>query len=777
MHIYEVSLLVPPYKTYFYINPSYLPENVFRIGQRVVVPLQKRLVCGVILGERRKENTSSLKPIIFPLDRVPLFSKEHMTVIEDLALHLVEEIGFVLGHILPSPLRSSRVYFLGDDYKLSIEEFIHLSFFEAEKIANKWLQGLVEISLGQRRKDFILSLNQPPPWPIRPRAIIQQQILEYLYVNGAEYKSRIVKKIGPSASGAISSLLRQRLIRQYSGEEEVSSNRKREEISVGETFSLSPTPSQMDAINCLLPKMSTGKGEIALLFGVTGSGKTLVLMHLLKKCIEMGRSSLVLLPEVALAGVMYREITRAFPKARVFIYHGYLSPSKRASIFSSIASSSEPTIVVGTRSAVFLPLNKVGLIVMDEEHDSSFKQEDSLRYHTRDVAYLFSQKWKALLLLSSATPDIRTYYSGDKGLYDIVRLPSRVGERRLPQISIIDLNTSPPVHGPFAEKSYTELSGAIEKGEQVIILLNRRGFAPLIYCLSCQEVIKCPGCAVSMTYHKKIERMVCHYCGRMLKFPSPCPVCGATNFVPLQQGTEQVEEFLVSSFGSVSSIIRLDRDTFRREEDVDRVLSSFARGKYQILIGTQMCSKGHNFPGVSLVIVVDGDVGLGLPDFRATERTFQLLLQVAGRSGRGEREGRVYIQTRNPSHYCWQYLLENDYNAFYRHEIQVRKRLKYPPFSKLTLIRCVYPIGWEKGDTLVEEVKRFLLSRTKDLGIRLLGPAPAPIFIVNNKKRYHTLLKGDSWAPIRFLVREILSKFSSWRNFKLQIDMDPYHML
>ncbi len=745
----------------------------------MAVPLKKRFVCGLILscGGKEAETPSSLRPILFPLERKPLFTQEHLAVIEDLASHLVKEVGFVLGHIIPSPLRTTKIYFVGEDYRLSLQAFANLPLAQAKEVAERWRRGLIEIEVGRKRRDFLLSLNQLPPWPIRPGARVQQQILEYLYVSAIEYRSRLVKKMGPGAYGAISSLIKQGLIRPCSEEGGIKDEVLGRERDKTEIFSLPPSLSQKEAIARILPKLSSPDGEIVLLFGVTGSGKTLVLMHLIRKCLEMGRSSLILLPEVGLVASMYREVKKAFSHEKVIVYHGYLSPSRRAEIFSSLCSSSMPSIVIGTRSSVFLPIKDIGVIIMDEEHDSSFKQEENLRYHARDVAYLLSKRWKSLLVLSSATPDIRTYYSGKRGLYDIVSLPFRIGERNLPSIRLIDLNANPPSRGPFAEITYRELSRAVEAGEQVIILLNRRGFAPLIYCLSCQEVIKCPACAVSMTYHKRIERLICHYCGRILKFPFPCPVCGGSNFIPLQQGTEKVEEYVVSSFGGRSSIVRLDRDTFRGEEEVDKVLSSFARGEYQVLIGTQMCSKGHNFPGVSLVIVVDGDIGLGLPDFRATERTFQLLLQVAGRSGRGEREGRVYIQTRNPSHYCWQYLINNDYEGFYYHEIQLRRSLQYPPFSKLALIRCVYPVDWKNGDRVLEQIKFFLQIRTREKGVRLLGPAPAPVFVVNNKKRYHTLLKAERWGEIRGIIRELLGKFSPSRHMKIQIDMDPYHML
>ncbi len=774
MCIYDVALLVPPYLTYSYLLPDYLTSYPPAVGCRVAVPLKNRIVPGVVIDIPSSGDDLSLKEIFFPLEIYPLFSESYIRMIMDLSLHLVVEPGLILGNVLPSPLRNMNIHFRKEGERaISLLELQKCGKDRLRELFEEWLSGRVKTSPMERKTDALLSLSSLPPWSLRPNARLQLKVLEHLYVKGSEYRSHLVKRFGPGARGAISSLLRRGLIKEVdSGCEDMPVGEK---SLPSDLFSLVPTPHQHRAISRLAPLVGRGEG-IALLFGVTGSGKTLVLGHLIKRCLEQGKNCLVLLPEVALASSMYRQLKASFPQEEVFLYHGYLSPSKRAGLFLR-ACREKGIIVVGTRSSVFLPLRDIGLIIMDEEHDSSFKQEEKLRYHTRDVAYLLSREEKALLLLSSATPDIRTYYSGKSGRYEIVPLPSRVANKSLPEIRVMDINANPLRHGPFCEESYNELKGAISRGEQVIVLLNRRGFAPLIYCISCREVIKCPSCAVSMTYHKRIERLICHYCGRTLKFPMPCPVCGSSHFVPLQQGTEKVEEFVISSFGSSTSIIRLDRDRCKREEEIDALLWSFAKGEYQVLIGTQMCSKGHNFPGVSRVIVVDGDIGLGLPDFRATERTFQLLLQVAGRSGRGEKEGKVYIQTRNPSHYCWQYLLSNDYEGFYRHELEIRKRLRYPPFVRLALVRFIYPLGWERGEETLQEIRDFL-KRYASPSVSILGPAPAPVFVVREKRRYHLLIKADDWRPIRFLVRLLLKRFSSLSPFlKLQVDIDPYHLL
>jgi primosomal protein N' (replication factor Y) len=351
-----------------------------------------------------------------------------------------------------------------------------------------------------------------------------------------------------------------------------------------------------------------------------------------------------------------------------------------------------------------------------------------------------------------------------------------VGEARLPEVRLVDLRVEPPEHGPFATSVRDALVEAVQAGEQVIILHNRRGYAPVLYCEACSEPVKCPHCQVSMTLHKRRELLLCHYCGYSLLFPLSCPGCKGNEFLPLGAGTERLEEFLRDDLPRDTKILRLDRDTSRRAGSMQETLSAFARQEAQILVGTQMLSKGHHFPGVTLVVVVDGDLGLNLPDYRATERSFQMLVQVAGRAGRGEKNGRVLIQTRNPGHYCWQFVRENDYEGFFTREIALRQTMGYPPFVKLALVRISMPLDQPDAELLSAFGSR-MRALCLAAGVRLLGPAPAPLAVLRGRKRFQCLLKADTWPAIRGVYAQMRKALAKEKNVRISVDLDPMDML
>ncbi|MFW6314174.1 MAG: replication restart helicase PriA, partial [Desulfohalobiaceae bacterium] len=368
-------------------------------------------------------------------------------------------------------------------------------------------------------------------------------------------------------------------------------------------------------------------------------------------------------------------------------------------------------------------------------------------------------------------------YAASQGQMGLINLHSRVGSSCLPEVELVDLSPRQDMEGPFSVMAHQALQECLQRGEQAIILLNKRGYAPLVYCVACSKVVMCEHCEVGLTYHKRLQRLVCHYCGLSRPFPMPCPQCGGHQFLPIREGTEQVEEYLCSRLDPDTPVLRLDRDSTRRKGSMERILQDFSARKAQVLVGTQMCSKGHHFPEVTLVLVLDGDVGLNLPDYRATERTFQLLLQVSGRAGRGDKPGRVLIQTRNPGHYCWQYVQASDYQGFYQAELKKRERLSYPPFSKLALLRFSFPAQWEPGEQKVQEIGSLLRSRGQAYQVQVLGPAPAPLSRVRDRLRKQCLLKAASWAAIRGLAREALNQAGSSSRLRISLDLDPMQML
>jgi len=770
----DVALLEPPYKTYTYKIPSYLESSIFSPGTRAVVPVKNRFIVGIILKNYKGPEVLhfEIKEVLMPLEKKPLYSPAHLEVIEEISKHLLVEPGQIISLSIPSAIKSLKLYFHDKQgKKYSIKNVLKNDPESLTTFIIKWISGDVEL-ITSHKKHSLLELNSPPPWPIRPNARVQLNLLEYLYINGPQPKSSLTHHFGKNITQTISTLLKKGLIREKQVD-------KTPKFILSQKFcqKLIPTEEQKNAISSLTQRMEQGVFNIALLYGVTGSGKTLVYANLIKKALELNKSALLLLPEVALAEGVYREIKSFFSNVPIYFYHGYLSPAYRYEIFKEISRQDQNLIVIGTRSSIFLPIKRPGIIIIDEEHDSSYKQEERLRYHVRDVAYLLAKRFNSLLLFGSATPDVRTFYASKNKDILLLKMKKRVGERKLPNIKLINLNEQPPKFGPFSEEVFREIKSTIDEGDQIIILLNRRGFSPLMWCTSCKEVVKCSNCSVSMTYHKKMERLICHYCGLSIPFPTTCPICGSCSFIPLDHGTEQVEEFVNTSFGNKCSILRLDRDSYKKEKNEEDILLSFAKGHYQILVGTQMCSKGHNFPKVTLVVVVNGDIGLNLPDYRATERTFQLLLQVAGRSGRGEKQGRVYIQTRNPNHYCWQYILKNDYDGFFSHELELRRQRRYPPFVKLALMRFQFNRNWPQGEKIISEIKKDIRNISSK-SIRVLGPAPAPIFIMNNQKRYQCLIKAEKWSPIREFAFKIMEKYSNIsKKLKVILDLDPYQML
>jgi primosomal protein N' (replication factor Y) len=430
---------------------------------------------------------------------------------------------------------------------------------------------------------------------------------------------------------------------------------------------------------------------------------------------------------------------------------------------------------VGTRSALFLPVPDPALIVLDEEHDASFKQDEGLPYQAKEVAWFRAGQARALLLLGSATPDVKTFYAARRGDIPMDRLPARVGGGRLPEISLIDIRGVDPMENPLAPDTLRALREVTAKGEQAVMLLNRRGYAPHMYCLDCGSTIRCPDCDIALTYHKARERLICHYCGHSIPFPVVCAKCRGLHYLPMGQGTERLEEHIATILPPGGRVLRLDRDSTRRPGRMEEILEAFAHKEAQVLVGTQMLSKGHHFPEVTLAVIADGDMGLNLPDYRAAERTFQLLVQTAGRAGRGEKPGRVIIQTRDTSHYCWRFVQNADYEGFYAKEIALREKRRYPPFVRLALVRMSFPAEWAGGPEAVATASARLRSAGQMFRVTTLGPAPAPLPLLRARRRFHCLLKADDWGSIRNVFAAAADAVPG--KLRIALDLDPINML
>ncbi|HEY6660237.1 MAG TPA: primosomal protein N', partial [Pyrinomonadaceae bacterium] len=533
------------------------------------------------------------------------------------------------------------------------------------------------------------------------------------------------------------------------------------------------TAAQSSVLEQIEQQMNAAAYSAFLLHGVTGSGKTEIYMRAMHRSLELGRSAMMLVPEIALTPVFSRQLRARFGD-QVAIFHSSLQKGERFDEWTRVRNG-DARVVIGTRSAVFAPVNNLGLIVVDEEHESSYRQQESPYYNARDVAIVRAQKESATVVLGSATPSLESFHNARKGKYRLLTLPERIAARPMAAARIIDMRTVFARHGKprvFSDELLEAIRETRERNEQSIILLNRRGYSSFILCRSCGETIQCPNCDVTLTYHRSERVIVCHYCNHREAVPRVCPACGKKYIYYVGEGTEQLEEMLKLLFPALR-VARIDRDTTGRRRAFEQSLADFSAGRIDTLVGTQMLAKGHDFPNVTLVGVVSVDAGLALPDFRSAERTFQLITQVAGRAGRGDRPGKVLIQTYHPYHYALQHACAQDYEGFYDEELRYRQNHSYPPFVALASLLVHGPdLGRVRSDSL--ELRRQLDLANQNRKCRILGPAPAPLSRLKGEHRFQILIKSRSRRNLRELADAALKSLSESginpRSINLEID-------
>ena len=531
---------------------------------------------------------------------------------------------------------------------------------------------------------------------------------------------------------------------------------------------------QMRVLNLITKSIKRREHQVFLLHGITASGKTEVYLQAIACALVQGTSSIVLVPEISLTPQTVERFKARFGE-RVALMHSRLKASERASQWQLIKNG-QAQIVIGARSAVFAPVKDLGLIVVDEEHETTYKQKDtSPRYHAREVAVLRAKLAKATVILGSATPSLESFYNAKKGEIKLLSLPERVTKRDLPEVSIIDMRREITMR----RRRVNILSRALEvrirqilhKGEQAILFLNRRGFSTFINCTKCGYVAKCKRCNVSLTYHYATKTLICHYCNYSIEPPAICPECNSTYLSYFGLGTEKVESELHRLFPR-ARIGRMDTDAMSRRDAHARILSDFKEGKIDVLVGTQMVAKGLDFPRVSLVGVVSADTALNLPDFRSGERTFNLLTQVGGRSGRGEAEGKVIIQTYVPENYAVTASTRHDYLQFYRREIKGRKALGLPPFVHLVNLN-LRSRNQKRAQDAAEELSIRLKKKRPAKAIQVLGPAPAVIAKIRGNFHWNVLLKGRRTQDLVKLLRRVLKDSKRYKGIRLSVDVDP----
>jgi primosomal protein N' (replication factor Y) len=546
---------------------------------------------------------------------------------------------------------------------------------------------------------------------------------------------------------------------------------------------------QTEALGTIVAAMEKGGFRPHLLYGITGSGKTAVYVAAMQRALAAGKSALLLVPEIGLTPGTAAQMVAAFG-GDVAMLHSQLTPDERAEQWHRIRRG-EARVVIGTRSAVFAPMPDLGLILVDEEHDGSYKQEETPRYHGRDVAVMRGKLLGCTVVLGSATPSLESWQNAERGRYARVEIRQRVQDRPLPKVEMIDMREEFRETGQeqmFSRRLIEETQATIDRGEQVIILINRRGYSFVVMCRSCGEKLECENCAISLTYHKGGDeqslngearvgqRLECHYCGYRRTVPKACPKCQSEHLYYLGAGSQQGEERLQELFPG-ARIGRMDRDTVRSRGDMERLLGKLHSGEINLLVGTQMIAKGHDIHGVTLVGVVGADFALGLPDFRAAERVFQLLTQVSGRAGRGELPGKVLVQTYQPDHYVNQFAREHDYTGFAARELYFRRAMRYPPFSVLANVI----VQSEKLEEVLDWSTRIgcWLQQRKLEGVRVLGPAAAPNSRLKRIYRYHLVLKADRRDVLGAALREMLAVVDREEipRRSVVVDVDPMHLM
>lgn len=603
------------------------------------------------------------------------------------------------------------------------------------------------------------------------RSLPGRQVVEYLAAVGRPATVQEVEAAVGCSSGVLRRLVRLSVLNEFQQVQRLGLTRHMAQLEPSPPIVL--RGDQQQAVETLEEALQVRRYRAFLLAGVTGSGKTEVYLRTAESVLRQGGSAILLVPEIALVPALARQVERRFGD-NLAILHSALGEAERAQEWQRIRDG-KARLVLGPRSALFAPVSNLRLIVVDEEQDSSYKQETTPRYHARDLALVRAQNENAVCVLVSATPALETRHNVAQKKITSLRLSERVGVGQQPEGILVDLRNENVTRRPgevhFSERLSAEIEATLTAGEQVILLRNRRGYAPLLLCRACGEDMRCDECGLPRTLHRRSNCLLCHYCGSRLPIPQDCPQCGADTLEAIGSGTERVEETFSALFPGVA-VDLLDRDTVRRQGNVAAVLERFARGDSQVLIGTQMVSKGHHFPKVTLTGVLAADTYLSFPDFRAVEKTYTLLAQLAGRSGRGDVPGRVVIQTFHPDHYAIQAALNADDEGFARQEMHFRRVFHYPPFTRV--IQLLLRDGnRQRGAESVQALAREI-ERRRPTGMRVLGPAPAPMERLRSKWRFQLLLRGPSGNEMRALLKEVLPQFTSQ---DLTVDVDPHQLL
>jgi primosomal protein N' (replication factor Y) len=811
----DVALPVPLDMAFTYKIADHMPV----VGGRVLVPFRAERLSGVVTALHDREPSMKAKTVLQVLDTESVLDEGLMKLGQWISQYYLAPIGDVFRGMLPlaAEIKKARIYCITEigyaalhasanvgssrRSKQNIDtQMIEYAVLDYLSMSDDALEGTIRSATGANRE--VLNLLLRKKWIAREDATSvrdaqrtvqvavlkeslsektggklnenQQKIIEFLQQGSGRALVEQLRTLDVPRT-TLTTLVKRGVVElmEEAAEFTISSMKKRGPSHLDFIFNAE----QKAALATIRASAEAQTFSVSLLHGVTGSGKTAVYLAAMQSVLEAGRSAILLVPEIGLTPAAAANLHQVFGD-EVAILHSALSADERAEQWHRIRRG-EARIVVGTRSAVFAPVANLALIVVDEEHDSSYKQEETPRYNGRDVAVMRGKLTGAAVVLASATPSIESYHNAEAGKYRLIQLKERVERRPLPEVELVDMREEFQQTGEdqiFARQLILEVTDRLARGEQAMVLLNRRGYSSVVLCRSCGETLQCKNCTIAMTFHKSAHRMECHYCNYRQAVPKLCPKCNSEHIFFLGTGSEKVEERLHEAFPQ-ARIGRLDRDTVRNRHDFERVLNQFHSGEINLLVGTQMIAKGHDVHGVTLVGVVGADYALGFPDFRAAERTFQLLTQVAGRAGRGEMPGKVVLQTYHPDHYAVQFAQQHNYLGFYEKEVRFRKWMHYPPFSALSNV-LVRSDKLEQTLRWTGQLGKWFES-TRNEGVRVLGPSVAPIMRLKRDYRYHFILKAASREKLNTALRRMLAFADSEKipRTNVIVDVDALSLL
>jgi primosomal protein N' (replication factor Y) len=723
-----------------YLVPETLAERV-GVGSRVRVPFREKSALATVVAVLDHSEAKGLRPVEAVVGEAPTLSEELLELARWISAYYCCPIEAVMRSLLPQVIRRAEV---GWKKQLFVQPAGKIDSEEVEKLRRR----------APRQAELLEAISRLET-PIRAADLLRQTSLDNQTLRA------LVKR-------GLAELREEAVVRDPHADEQFVA-----------TSNLVLNPEQLLALKEITQALDLPQSaRPILLHGVTGSGKTEIYLQAIRAALERGHSAIVLVPEISLTPQTVERFKGRFAEAQdaVAVLHSHLSQGERHDEWHKIHSG-RARIAIGPRSAVFAPLKNLGLIVVDEEHENTYKQEETPRYHARDVAVVRAKIEKCVVILGSATPSLESYHNATTGKYRLATLTQRIDEKQMPLMRIVDLRQGrrkEKAAAILSEKLRAAIADRLEKSEQTILFLNRRGFSTSLLCSNCGEARDCPNCSVALTFHRHMARLSCHLCGHTEAVPKKCPACGKDALIYAGFGTEKVES-TVSHIFPKATVRRMDADSMTRKEAYRETLRSFRTGKIDILVGTQMIAKGLHFPNVTLVGIINADLSLHLPDFRAGERTFQLLTQVAGRAGRGETPGEVFVQTYTPFSPSIQFARHHDFTGYFQQELEFRERCDFPPFKHAILI-TVRSAHEGRAKLSAETLKRRLKEALPEEF--LLGDAtPAPLEKLQGQFRFHILIRGEAIMRLSRLVREALDKLPFPEDVTVTADVDPYQLL